>query len=92
MTGLKLDAGKLRYDLIPAEQMEQIADIFTFGAEKYAPNSWQGIEDAQNRYYAALMRHLQAWRMGEIVDSESGRPHLAHVMVNAMFLANLTQK
>ena len=32
------------------------------------------------------MRHLQAWRMGERLDEESGYPHLYHVATNMMFL------
>lgn len=83
--GVKYDKGKLRYDLIPAECLEQLAKIFTFGAEKYGEHNWKSLQDAQNRYYAAMERHQQSKRMGEFYD-ESGLPHSAHVAVNAMFL------
>lgn len=82
----KHDTDKLRYDLIPPECLESIAKILTFGADKYGANNWQGLEDFESRYYAALERHIQAWRMGEKIDPESGQPHLAHVACNAVFL------
>lgn len=60
--------------------------ILTYGAQKYGDNNWQNLEQFEDRYYAALMRHLVAWRKGEESDPESGLPHLAHVMANGLFL------
>lgn len=82
----KYDTAKTRYDLLPAECLDAVAKILTFGAEKYGANNWQNLEDFESRYYAALERHIQAWRMGENIDPESGQPHLAHVACNAVFL------
>lgn len=84
--GLKDDSGKLRFDLILPEFEEGIAETLTVGAAKYAPNSWQHVEDAENRYYASLRRHINAWRQGEILDPEDNVPHLAHAATNIMFL------
>ena len=84
--GIKFDKEKLRYDLLPPEILEAAATIFTFGANKYGANNWQKLEDFDNRYYAALERHIQAWRKGEKVDKESGESHLSHALVNVMFL------
>lgn len=84
--GLKYDEGKTRFDLVDPEFEELVAKVMTFGANKYKPNSWQNVEDPVNRYYAALRRHINAWRKGEKIDPESKLPHLAHVAVNAMFL------
>lgn len=78
----KRDSGKLRFDLVPVAEMEALADIFTFGAEKYGPNTWPNVPDAIERYYAAALRHLVAWRKGTKTDPESGRPHLAHAFWN----------
>lgn len=86
-TGKKFDTGKLRYDLIPPEVLEALATILTYGAEKYAPNSWQSLDDFENRYTAALMRHMVARRKGEKVDPESGMNHADHMLCNAAFLA-----
>lgn len=86
MTGTKADNGKLRFDLLDPEFEEYVAQVLTYGAEKYAPDNWKKVNDPVNRYYAALRRHLNAWRKGEKTDAESKLPHLAHVAANAMFL------
>lgn len=60
--------------------------MYTFGAEKYGVNTWQHLENGKERYYAALMRHLVAWRKGEKVDEESKLNPLSHVIWNAIAL------
>ena len=90
--GLKFDAGKLRYSLIPPEATRALAEVLTFGARKYAPNSWQTIPNAPERYLDALMRHLEAHRSGELYDPESNLPHVYHLLCNAAFLAYFTTK
>lgn len=89
--GLKYDQGKQRWDLLDWDIVCGIVDILTYGSEKYAPNSWQYVENAKERYFSALMRHLIAWRKGEIKDSESGRSHLYHVACNLMFLKHFDE-
>lgn len=89
--GLKYDSGKLRWDLLPIEEVEEIVQILTFGAEKYTDNSWQEVEKGIERYYAALMRHLVDWRKGEDIDPESKCRHLAHAACNVLFLLYLTK-
>lgn len=84
--GLKFDNDKLRWDLLPIDCVEDVVKILTFGAKKYSANNWQNVEDGENRYYAALMRHLAASRMGEKTDPESGLSHLSHAMCNIVFL------
>lgn len=85
-TGHKDDQEKNRLDLIEPEFIEGVGKVLTFGADKYEPNNWQKVKDAENRYYAAAMRHLMAWRKGEKTDPESGLRHLDHVACNIMFL------
>ena len=84
--GRKDDQDKNRLDLIEPQFIEGVGEVLTFGADKYEPNNWQNVDDAENRYYAAAMRHLLAWRKGEIKDPESGLSHLKHVATNIMFL------
>ena len=90
-TGLKFDNGKLLYSLIPPETTKALAEVLTYGAQKYAPNNWQLVENGEVRYLDALFRHLEAYRAGEQVDPESGLPHLSHVLTNVAFLHYLTQ-
>lgn len=90
MTGKKFDDGKLRYDLVPPAVLEQLATVLTFGAEKYGANNWQTVPDASNRYYAAMMRHVEADRGGEVFDKESGLPHLTHALACVAFMLHNT--
>jgi hypothetical protein len=86
MTGIKFDDKKLRYDLLPVEPIEDLVKVLTYGANKYRPDNWKKVEPYNDRYYAAAMRHLQAWRRGEMQDKESGLPHLAHALCCIVFL------
>ena len=88
--GLKYDGGKLRYSLIPPIATQGLAEVLTYGADKYAPNSWQEVSNGEERYTDALMRHLEAYRGGETYDEESGIHHMAHILANASFLLHLS--
>ena len=81
--GMKFDTGKPRWSLLPWNQVEQ---ILTFGAKKYADNNWQKVENSRARYFDAMQRHLLAWFNGEKKDQESGKSHLAHAGCNLLFL------
>ncbi len=89
-SGMKLDDGKMRYDLIPAIATEGLAAVLTYGAKKYKPNNWRSVNP--ERYVAAFERHWQAYISGEMLDTESGLPHLAHCMTNLAFLLELGYK
>jgi hypothetical protein len=75
--GVKYDDGKLRFDLIPAIPLEQVAAVYTFGAGKYEDHNWRkGLKFS--RVFAATLRHLWAFWRGEDNDPETGIPHPAH--------------
>lgn len=77
---------KLRWELLPMEEIEDIVKVFHYGAKKYAPGSWKDIPNGFERYRAALMRHLMAYMKHERIDPESGLKHLAQVAWNAIAL------
>lgn len=83
---LKYDADKPRWDLLPYDAIGAIVEVMTFGARKYAPDGWRAVPDGRARYFAALMRHLVAWRAGATHDPDSGLHHLAHAACDAVFL------
>jgi len=96
--GLKYDNGKLRYDLYPLDAYKGCTEVLTFGAVKYAPNGWKTVQDAENRYYAALIRHLNAQKnhadnggSGLALDEESGLPHLDHAQCCLIFLREVSK-
>ena len=82
--GMKFDTGKAMYDLIDPYCLEELAQVLTMGAIKYDRENWKQVEP--HKYEAALFRHLQAYRKGEMIDPESRLHHLSHVMANTMFL------
>jgi len=82
----KRDHGKPMWDLLPLPQVGHIVDVLTFGAQKYGPNQWQTVDNATERYFAALMRHLVAWRSGRTFDKESSLRHLGHAGCCLLFL------
>ena len=87
MSSDKLDKGKDRWDLLPIVEIEQVVRVLSFGTAKYEDNGWQGVvKDNPDRYYAAALRHLVARRKGEIFDSETKLPHLAHGICDLIFL------
>ena len=89
MLGRKTDVGKRRWDLFPFKAARRIVDVMTFGAKKYEPNNWRYVDGWRDRYFAALMRHLDSWWQGEKVDPETGIYHLAHAGCCVMFLLEL---
>ena len=91
MDGVKHDQEKDRWDLLPWGPIRSVVKVLTYGARKYAPENWRKVPDARNRYFAAAMRHLEAWWSGEKDDPESGFPHLAHVLCCVIFLLELSE-
>lgn len=85
-SGRKFDGGKPRWSLLPWKQVGHIVDVLTFGAKKYDDDNWQGLSNGRDRYFSAMMRHLTAWKDGEVLDSESKLPHLAHAGCCLVFL------
>ena len=82
--GMKFDAGKTQWTLLPWEAVEKIVVIMMFGAKKYAPNNWKKVEPPI-RYIDACYRHLNAWCNGEQNDKETGYSHLWHAGCNIVF-------
>ena len=86
MKGIKFDTVKRRWDLMPFAELDDVADILTSGAVKYADDNWKIVPDKEKRYKAALMRHVSAYMQGEKNDKETGKSHLAHAVCCALFL------
>ena len=50
--GIKNDFkdNKLRWDLLPLEELEDIVKVYTEGSKKYGVNTWQLLKDGYSRY------------------------------------------
>jgi len=80
---LKQDAGKLRYDLVPFEVIDEYARVFTEGLKTHPENSWKKlVAEDPGRIEAALCRHVSKHRQGEVI-SEDNLYHLAQIIWNA---------
>jgi len=88
---IKADSGKRRYDLVPIEAIEGIAEIFTYGSRKYDDNNWKKSEHP-DRYYAAACRHLAEIRKGNYIDPESNCFHIDHALTSLVMYRELMIK
>lgn len=75
---------KLRWDLLPLEEIEEIVKVYTAGSKKYGDNNWQNLPNGLQRYKAALLRHLLEFEKGNEIDEETSCKHLAQVAWNAI--------
>lgn len=93
--GIKLDTGKNRLSLVFegfSNALWQVGEVGTFGANKYTDNGWQTVENPEERYTNALLRHLFKYYNGEHFDKESGLNHLAHLAWNALAILELYEE
>ncbi len=74
---MKFDEGKPQLAYLPTFETEQIMKVFDYGANKYERNNWKKPHDL-NRMLSSLLRHVFSFMRGNIIDDESGHPHLAH--------------
>jgi len=74
-----------RWDLLPWDELREVARLYGYGATKYEDRNWEkGYEFSKS--YAALMRHLTAWWNGEDVDPEHKLSHMTSVIFHAFAL------
>lgn len=88
--GDRFNTGKLRYDLVSPIAMRWLAEVYTHGATKYADRNWEKGLPLMS-IFASLQRHVWAWAQGQDLDTESGLPHMAHVMWNSAAILHLAQ-
>lgn len=82
--GAKGDAGKVKAGMLLdfSRALEAVAEVGTYGANKYSRMGWVSVEDGVTRYTDAMFRHLLRER--EVEDEDSGLPHAAQVAWNAL--------
>jgi hypothetical protein len=93
MGGKRSNNGKPRLAFIPPASQELLAKALDFGANKYGDFNWRkaGPNFSLLSIMNSLERHLLAIKRGENNDEESGLPHIAHVLANAAFIAQLAE-
>lgn len=92
--GAKLDLGKPRAGLLLQDfgtALQRVAEVTTFGADKYTPSGWVAVPDGEQRYFDAAVRHLLATSR-EDCDSDSGLGHLEHAVWNLLAVIELNTR
>ncbi|MDB4725993.1 DUF5664 domain-containing protein [bacterium] len=86
----KFDQDKPRTDLLSPLAMIEEAKVFGFGAKKYGDDNYKKFT-AQDipRYTGALLRHTFAYMRGEVLDTETGLHHMAHIRCCAAIIMEL---
>ncbi len=84
---------KAPWEIVPWKPMEEIVDSLANGSEKHGKIGWKKLakREVRDRYFAKVMRHLTAWRNGQIID-ESGQSHLAHAVADILILMDRCNK
>lgn len=86
--GVKHDTDKLDWTLLLdscfIDYLQQVVEVLALGQQKYARYNWQGLE--KSRVEKAMLRHVLNYMNGEILDPESEKNHLVHVICNCLFL------
>lgn len=65
--------------------MISVAQVLTYGANKYGDHNWKNDME-YHRLYNALWRHIYYFCSGEELDSESHMHHIWHIITNCMFI------
>lgn len=86
----KQNAGKPKFSLVRLEFMVAIADVMTWGLTKYPKENY--LKVPADDLYDSMMRHWALHKRGELLDEESGKPHLWHFASNAMMLFMVESK
>lgn len=86
----KHDGGKPKFSLLPKVALQQAIDAMMVGLEKngYARDNWKKCDDPL-QYFDAMMRHWFKHMSGEIIDPDSGKPHMGAFVADAMIYAEL---
>ena len=73
---------KPRYDLIPLELLQRLAELYTRGAEKYGESNWKLAtgEKEIHRFKECAWRHFVKWQAG----LEDGEDHSTATIWNVI--------
>jgi hypothetical protein len=88
----RYNSGKPRLDLLPLDLMSGLARVLEYGEGKYGRNNWRQGAPATEQV-ASLLRHLQPIMeclntdaKEGLHDTESGLPHVDHMLFNILSL------
>lgn len=90
-SGMRRDTteGKPRYDLIPHQELYELAMHYAGGAIKYGDSNWQlaNSEEELQRFKSSLLRHAH-----QVANDETDEDHVSAVVFNAFAVKYLRRK
>lgn len=81
---------KPQYSAFPWKACPQIMATLIDGAKKHGWRNWQKRD--KQFFYEAYLRHHISMVSGELIDSESGHPHMWHAAANLMIYMDLEMR
>ena len=94
---LRYNEGKPQWSLIDFDSLEPMVRVLEYWMKKYTVwdvtwrDNWKKPMD-RKKILDSMMRHQIALMAGEEIDQESGKPHIGHIMANAMFYSYHSNK
>ena len=85
-TGTKLDTGKPKLaDMLICfkDVLPELCKIYEFGVNKYGEGNWKLVENGEQRFKNALIRHFVS---NTEFDEETGCLESAHIAYNALMV------
>lgn len=84
--GVKYDAGKPKWSLLPWDALREVVLVFTIGAQKYEERNWErGM--AWSRVFNSMQRHATDWFQHRAErDPETSLRQIAQVAWSALVL------
>ena len=88
---LRFNENKLQWHLVDFKSLEPLVKVLQYGVKKYTNETVSGKNNWKKGMYVtsildSLQRHLNSFRDGNNIDSESGESELGHILTNTMFL------
>ena len=86
MKPTKYDKGKAPFTWIAPFRfvLGDVAKVFATSKYAHKKDNWKYVENGEQRYVDAALRHLLAYADDEKTDPESGFSHLVHVICNCL--------
>ena len=88
---MKETDNKPKFHLIDPRFELGMAEVLTFGADKYSDENWREGREFTD-YISAARRHLNAIERGEDIDQETGKQHAYHLGCCTMFLSEFIRQ
>lgn len=81
-----MQSGKGRFDLVPLEALQRVAQLYERGADKYGDRNWE-LGQPLSRCFSSLLRHAMQAKAGHFDED-----HLAAVVFNAFAIMTFLER